>query len=89
MGIKWWLLFLVQAIEKELLERLQSGTYGDIYNFPMKEYEKVLEMEKMQAASEEEDNGEEVCKNFVFYDLLDDVIVISLFLWVIVICPTR
>ena len=33
---------------------LQSGTYGDIYNFHVKEYEKVLEMEEMQAASEEE-----------------------------------
>ena len=71
-------MFLVQAIEKELLERFQSGTYGDIYNFLVKEYEKVLEMEEMQAASEEEDNGEEVCNNFLFYDLLDDVTVISL-----------
>lgn len=49
----------LQSIEKELLQRLQSGTYGDIYNFPVKEYEKVLAMEEMEAADEEEDEEEE------------------------------
>ena len=33
---------LERAIESELLKRLQTGTYGDIYNFPTKQYEAVL-----------------------------------------------
>jgi len=45
----------LQSIEKELLQRLQSGTYGDIYNFPVKEYEKVLAMEEMEAEDESEE----------------------------------
>ncbi|KAL2652678.1 hypothetical protein R1flu_020806 [Riccia fluitans] len=49
---------LDRSIEKELLQRLKSGTYGDIYNFPMKEYEKVLDMESMEAADEEEEEEE-------------------------------
>lgn len=57
---------LDKAIEAELLKRLQSGTYGDIYNFPMKEYEKVLDEEEIEEEDEEfveedEQEEEEVC----------------------------
>ncbi|KAM3754060.1 hypothetical protein ACB098_03G139200 [Castanea mollissima] len=48
-----------KSIEKELLERLQKGVYGDIYNYPVKEYNKVLDIEEGQAASEDEDDMQE------------------------------
>jgi len=38
---------LERTIEEELLGRLQSGTYGDIYNFPMQSYAKVLDKEEV------------------------------------------
>ncbi|XP_062084407.1 uncharacterized protein LOC133790686 [Humulus lupulus] len=50
---------LDKSIEKELLERLKKGVYGDIYNYPVKEYNKVLEQEELQLASEEEEVEEE------------------------------
>ncbi|CAM9002095.1 unnamed protein product [Rhodiola kirilowii] len=50
---------LEKSIENELLERLKKGVYGDIYNYPVKEFNKVLDMEQQEAASEEEEEEEE------------------------------
>mmetsp|Transcript_6207 Transcript_6207/g.22210 ORF Transcript_6207/g.22210 Transcript_6207/m.22210 type:complete len:329 (+) Transcript_6207:256-1242(+) len=45
-----------REIEKELLSRLQSGTYQDIYNFPQRTYNKVLDEEGTQMELEEEED---------------------------------
>ncbi|KAL3748924.1 hypothetical protein ACJRO7_010070 [Eucalyptus globulus] len=46
---------LDKSVDKELLERLRKGVYGDIYDYLVKEYEKVLEMDTLQATYEDEE----------------------------------
>lgn len=60
--------FVLQSIEKELLERLSKGVYGDIYNYPEQKYQEILDREALQVASEEEDE-EVFLKSFVIFSL--------------------
>ncbi|XP_031388832.1 protein MAK16 homolog isoform X1 [Punica granatum] len=64
---------LEKSIENELLERLKKGVYGDIYNYPVKEYNKVLDMDTLQAAGEEEEEEQEYEVEYVEgYDELEE-----------------
>ncbi|KAH0448625.1 hypothetical protein IEQ34_022425 [Dendrobium chrysotoxum] len=51
---------LDKSIERELLERLKKGVYGDIYNYPVEAYTNVLEMEGLEPAGEEDEEEPEI-----------------------------
>ncbi|KAM7250320.1 hypothetical protein ACFE04_022203 [Oxalis oulophora] len=65
---------LEKNIEKELLERLKSGVYDNIYNYPQEQFESILEKE--QAASgileTEEEEEEEPVKEYVEFDYQEE-----------------
>ncbi|XP_044957407.1 protein MAK16 homolog B-like [Hordeum vulgare subsp. vulgare] len=49
---------LDKSIESELKERLRKGVYGEIYNFPFKQFDTILDMEKYELAPEIEEEEE-------------------------------
>eukprot|EP01027_Heterolobosea_sp_BB2_P022140 GEZU01032577.1.p1 GENE.GEZU01032577.1~~GEZU01032577.1.p1 ORF type:complete len:341 (-),score=139.67 GEZU01032577.1:46-1068(-) len=51
---------LEKSIENELLERLRQGTYGDVYNYPMTNYKKMLDKNEDESSKKEREMQQEI-----------------------------
>jgi protein MAK16 len=56
------------SIEQELLDRLKEGTYGDIYNYNPKVFEKIMEDQEVEEEGEEEEDDEEMDESAFVFD---------------------
>ncbi|GER51555.1 histidine--tRNA ligase [Striga asiatica] len=51
---------LEKSIEKELIERLKQGVYNDIYNYPVNEFNNILDQEVGKSAISEDEEEPEI-----------------------------
>lgn len=64
---------LEKSIEKELLERLKKGVYGDIYNYPVDKYNEILDKEVVKdTVSDYEEEEEPMIEYVEGYEELEE-----------------
>ncbi|KAK0601851.1 hypothetical protein LWI29_028063 [Acer saccharum] len=63
---------LDKSIEKELLERLKRGVYGDIYNYPADKYNEILDKEQLATSDVEDDEEEAEIEYVEGYEELEE-----------------